>query len=126
MRLQTARKTPGAGAVPAAAEDQSWIETEPLSLRDTVEQLEGADGRPMLFDVATGRYVAISKAGTAVLSLLDGEATGRALIQRVIEVAPGDPARIEEAVTRFLSELRQVGVLSAEPPQPNHRKLLLR
>ncbi|WP_280669722.1 PqqD family protein [Kitasatospora sp. MAP12-44] len=122
MRLQTARKTPVAGAVPAAAEDQSWIETEPLSLRDTVEQLEGADGRPMLFDVATGRYVAISKAGTAILSLLDGEATGRKLIERVIEVAPGDPVRIEEAVARFLGELRDVGVLSAEPPQSNRGK----
>ncbi|GAB1641471.1 PqqD family peptide modification chaperone [Krasilnikovia sp. MM14-A1259] len=116
MRLLAARTTAAAG--PDAVADRRWLDTEPLCLRETVQRLEGADGRPMLFDVATGRYVAISKAGAAIVALLNGTSTGSALVERIVARASGDPANAEAAVVRFLSELRQAGVLSTDPPGP--------
>ncbi|MER6047710.1 PqqD family peptide modification chaperone [Streptomyces sp. NPDC001793] len=105
-----------------AAADTAWLDTAPLALKDTVEQMEGVDGRPLLFDVATGRYVAVSKAGTVVLSLLEGAPTAKEVARRITSSSSGDPQRIEDSVARFFIELRQAGVLTIEPPSGQSRR----
>ncbi|MGW8975683.1 PqqD family peptide modification chaperone [Streptomyces platensis] len=104
------------------APDTAWLDTAPLALRDTVEQMEGVDGRPLLFDVATGRYVAVSKAGTVVLSLLDGAPTAKEVARRIASSSSGDPQHIEDSVARFFTELRQAGVLTIDPSTGQSRR----
>ncbi|MCX5588618.1 PqqD family peptide modification chaperone [Streptomyces erythrochromogenes] len=105
--------------------DTAWLETELLAVRDTIELTDGLDGRPLLFDSDTGKYVAVSKAGTVILTLLDGETTARGVVRRVASPS-ADPVRAETAVIRFLTELRQAGVLTLEPQEEKRRERVLK
>ncbi|MBT2445592.1 PqqD family peptide modification chaperone [Streptomyces sp. ISL-43] len=130
VAMSVRRRKPPADAVDApgeveAPDDTAWLGTEPLALKGTVELLEGIDGRPLLFDSSSGRYVAVSKAGTVVLSLLDDAPTADDVIRRVIASSSGDPQRIEAAVTRFFHELRQAGVLTMAPQDESRRQRLM-
>ncbi|WP_052757851.1 PqqD family peptide modification chaperone [Streptomyces yangpuensis] len=105
--------------------DTAWLETELLAVRDTIERTDGLDGRPLLFDSDTGKYVAVSTAGTAILTLLDGRTTARDIVRRVAP-SSADPGRAETAVVRFLTELRQAGVLTLEPQDETRRERVLK
>ncbi|MEU3568952.1 PqqD family peptide modification chaperone [Kitasatospora sp. NPDC036755] len=109
-----------------APTDTAWLDTERLVLKDGIEQLEGIDGRPMLFDGSTGRYVAVSRAGTVVLSLLDGASTARDVVRTVTASSSGEPTAIETAVLRFFSELRQAGVLTIAPQAQTRGQRVMR
>ncbi|MCX4731498.1 PqqD family peptide modification chaperone [Streptomyces sp. NBC_01363] len=106
--------------------DTAWLDTEPLALRPTIEQTVGLDGRPLLFDAETGKYVAVSQAGTVVLKLLTEGATARDVVRRVTSSSSGDPGLIEAAVVRFLTEVRQAGVLTLEPQEQTRRERVLK
>jgi putative peptide zinc metalloprotease protein len=106
--------------------DTAWLDTEPLNLRDTIELTDGLDGRPLLFDADTGKYVAVSKTGTVILSLFDGKATARDVVSRVTTSSSADPERVETAVVRFLTEIRQAGVLTLEPQDETRRERVLK
>ncbi|MEU0675217.1 PqqD family peptide modification chaperone [Streptomyces sp. NPDC006172] len=106
--------------------DTAWLDAEPLTLKGTVELTDGLDGRPLLFDSDTGKYVAVSKAGTVILSLFDGKSTARDIVSRVAAASSADPNQVETAVVRFLSEIRQAGVLTLEPQEETRRERVLK
>lgn len=108
----------------AAGGTADWLDNEPLAVRESMQHLEGADGRPLLFDEFSGRYVAISRAGAAVLQLMQDAPTAREAARRV-SAAAGDHGRVEESVFQFLGELREAGVFTAQPPAPDRRRQLL-
>ncbi|WP_053690384.1 PqqD family peptide modification chaperone [Streptomyces sp. WM6372] len=131
----TAAVPPRQGAAPdhgdptsteAHSRDTAWLDTEHLALRDTIEQTVGLDGRPLLFDSATGKYVAVSQAGTVVLGLLTEGVTARDVVHRVTSASSADPERIEASVIRFLTEVRQAGVLTLEPQGESRRERILK
>ncbi|MDJ1132797.1 metalloprotease [Streptomyces iconiensis] len=106
--------------------DTAWLETEPLALKESVEQTTGLDGRPLLFDAETGKYVAISRAGTVVLGQLGEGTTARDVVRRLSAASSADPARVETSVIRFLTEVRQAGVLTLEPQEQNRRERVMK
>ncbi|MEU5418775.1 PqqD family peptide modification chaperone [Streptomyces sp. NPDC020799] len=106
--------------------DTAWLDTAPLALKESIEQMDGIDGRPLLFDTETGQYVALSRAGTVILTLLDDAPTAREVVRRVTASSSADPERIETSVVRFLGELRQAGVLTLAPQGQNRRQRLMK
>ncbi|MFH8774357.1 MULTISPECIES: PqqD family peptide modification chaperone [unclassified Streptomyces] len=106
--------------------DTAWLDTEPLAVKETVELTDGLDGRPLLFDSDTGKYVAVSRPGTVILSLLDGKATARDVVRRVGASSSAPADRVETAVVRFLTEIRQAGVLTLEPQEETRRERVMK
>ncbi|MFE7295119.1 PqqD family peptide modification chaperone [Streptomyces sp. NPDC057579] len=109
-----------------APEGTAWLDTAPLSLKTSIEQMDGINGRPLLFDTETGQYVALSRAGLVVLALLDDAPTAREVVRRVTASSAADPQHIETIVLRFLGELRQAGVLTLPPQEQNRRQRLMK
>ncbi|WP_189246788.1 PqqD family peptide modification chaperone [Streptosporangium pseudovulgare] len=93
----------------------------PLRLRPGVEVITGIDDRPLLFNPATGRYVALTRAGVRVLDLLDGSRTGAVITAGLA----GEREDLRERVDAFLADLRQAGVLTVEPREPDRRARIL-
>lgn len=118
--------SPGAPASSPGPEDTAWLETEPLALKESVEQTAGLDGRPLLFDADTGKYVAVSQAGTVVLGQLGAGTSAREVVRRLSAASSADPARVETSVFRFLTEVRQAGVLTLEPQEQNRRERVMK
>ncbi|MFC4057780.1 PqqD family peptide modification chaperone [Planomonospora corallina] len=98
------------------------MNTIPLQLRPDVEVITGIDDRPLLFNAATGRYVALTPAGVRMLDLLDGSRTGAAITARLA----GDREDLRGRIDAFLGDLRQAGVLTVEPQEADRRSRILR
>jgi putative peptide zinc metalloprotease protein len=104
----------------AAAADP--LRTTPLELIDGLESLVGANGEPMLFDAASGRYTRLSASGVRVVGLFDGARTGDDLIALLARGDGEERARRERSVLRFLAELRQAGLLTLPAADEDRRQ----
>lgn len=83
------------------------LRSAPLALIDGVESLVGANGAPMLFTAATGRYTRLSPAGLRVTELLDGRRTGDDLVALLARGDDQERRERERRVLRFLTGGRQ-------------------
>ncbi|MFB9720866.1 PqqD family peptide modification chaperone [Planobispora longispora] len=98
------------------------MRTIPLQLKPDVEVITGIDDRPLLFNPDSGRYVALTPAGARMLGLLDGSRTGAAIADRLA----GGREDLRERIDVFLGDLRQAGVLTVEPKEPDRKSRILR
>lgn len=125
MRSPSSSSAPPEPAAVAAAgsapRERDALRGIPLRLADGVEQLIGANDEPMLFHAPSGRYTRLSRAGLRVVGLLDGVRTADDLVALLARGDDEQRARREQSVLRFLSELRQAGLLTL-PPLPEDRR----
>jgi putative peptide zinc metalloprotease protein len=111
---------------PLTVEPQdSWLETEPLRLREDVEIITGAGGRPMLV-APGGKFLTVSTSGITLLRRLDSGPTGRNLIEALSFEHPEQVEQISAVVPAFLTGLRQAKVLTIEPAPTSSREKFTR
>lgn len=91
-----------------------WFLSSTPALADGVEPLPGLDGRPMLFNPANGKYVAISSGASRITNAFDGHLSGRHLLAE-LQVAEGTDTA--SRVARMTHDLRQSGFLVDPPVQ---------
>lgn len=92
-----------------------WLNEIPLSLQGGVELLIGADDQPMLYHSERRTYIRLSAAGVRLLRLLDGTRTGAQIAAEVAVRTGTRQPDVSAAVVRFLTDLRNAGVLNVEP-----------
>jgi putative peptide zinc metalloprotease protein len=105
--------TPHAGEA-----DPALLLDQPIRVRPDVETIEGADGHPMLFAVASGRYVRVGRQTPRLLAMLDGSRTGRDVVRSVCRTNPSAEEAIAEKFALMLHELRQAELLDGVDPVP--------
>jgi putative peptide zinc metalloprotease protein len=111
---------------PLAGSESSWLD-EPVQLRPGVTRLSGANGEPLLYLPATRGYLRLSRSGAAIVSLLDGSATGTDVIARLAARQPGGSrAPVDRLVIGFLEELRKAEALTVPADCPPRRRRLAR
>lgn len=91
-----------------------WFNTVPVSLADGVEFLVGADEQPLLFDRNQNAYFKLSPGGVHIVKYLDGTRTGAQVVTALTGRADVRRPEVEAAVGKFLTALRDMGVLN--PP----------
>jgi hypothetical protein len=118
--------------IPAAAsrygrrrspEPDCWLDV-PLSLRSTVERLDGADGRPMLFVADRAAYVRLTPGAARLVGRLDGTATGNQLADQISRPAGAGAGEVRRAVVALLDALRTAAALTLAAAPPPHTGLL--
>ncbi|MFG1750592.1 PqqD family peptide modification chaperone [Streptosporangium sandarakinum] len=108
-----------------AGPETDWMVSVPLQIRPDVEVITGIDDRPLLYNSATGRYLALTPAGVRMLDLLDGSNTGGAILDR-LTAHRDDRETARARVGAFLDDLRQAGVLTVEPREPDRRSKIMK
>ncbi|GHD35288.1 hypothetical protein GCM10007147_41630 [Nocardiopsis kunsanensis] len=103
-------------------ETERRVASTPMRLAPTVERLIGANDNPMLYDRAERRYVRITPMGARILDAMDrlddhtGPApTGEELVRRMSGGDPERARRAHGALTAFLGDLWEKGLLEGAP-----------
>ena len=66
----------------------------------------------VLLDLESGAYHGLNSTGAAIWKRLDGEPTLSELLERFASDLDEPPPDLEDRVTRFLEEMRQLGVIT--------------
>lgn len=108
----------------SSAAQASGLLDLPLSLRDDVQTLTGADSAPMLFDPVTGRYTRLGAGTVKLLQTLDGTVTGRDLADRWSRASGRPQSEVAGRLALVLGELAESGLLSgAITPAPTRTRI---
>jgi PqqD family protein of HPr-rel-A system len=65
----------------------------------------------VLLDLESGAYHGLNSTGAAIWKLLEDEPTLRELLERFASRLDGPPPDLQDRVTRFLEEVRQLGLV---------------
>lgn len=107
MTLDLSRREPDV-ADPAV----TWFLSASPDLTPGVEHLPGLDGKPMLHNPGTGKYVSVTPTAAKLAVRFDGARTGAEILDS-LALTPQDPTSLR--IATMAQELRQLGFL-CEPP----------
>lgn len=95
-----------------------WFLASQPTLAADVESLPGLDGKPMLFNPDTGRYVSVTPAAVKISTRFDGTRSGRQILGALRLTPESDAAR---RIARMAYELRQAEFLTEPAVAEGHR-----